>query len=174
MVKEIPLTKGMVALVDEEDYARVAAFKWHASKRRRDKCWYATRSIPNPRMPGRRTKLFMHREILGCASDVDHRNGNGLINTRQNLRPATKGENNHNIGKPRHGVTSRYKGVCWHPGAQKFQATIRYLRKNYYLGLFKTETEAAWTYDREARLKFGAFARCNFPPPPMIVDGAAT
>lgn len=31
-MKEIPLTQGYVALVDDEDYDRVSAFKWYAAK----------------------------------------------------------------------------------------------------------------------------------------------
>ena len=30
LMKEIPLTQGYVAQVDDEDYDRVVAFKWHA------------------------------------------------------------------------------------------------------------------------------------------------
>lgn len=30
LVKEIPLTQGYVALVDDEDYERVSAFKWYS------------------------------------------------------------------------------------------------------------------------------------------------
>lgn len=168
MVIQVPLSQGLFALVDEADYPKISAHKWHAFRRRTDNTFYAARSIP--RDNGRRSKEFMHRVITGIPGFNDHKDGNGLNNTRANLRAATTAENCRNIRKPRHGVTSRYKGVCWHPKGQKFQATIRKDRKNHYLGLFKLEADAAWAYDRAARQMFGAFARCNFPPPPMVVS----
>lgn len=172
-MRAIPLTKGLFAWVDEEDFDRIAIHSWHAYKHPHSKSFYAVRSVENPQNPACRTKVFMHREILGIPGFVDHKDLNGLNNTRENMRPATCGQNNRNIGKPRHGVTSQFKGVSWHPKAQKYQATIRLNRKNYYLGLFRDEADAAWAYDRAARNLFGAFARCNFPPPPAIYRSAA-
>lgn len=170
MVVEFPISNGLVALLDAEDLPKVQGFKWHAYRRRRDKTTYAARSITLP--AGNRSKVYMHRAILPGTISVDHRDGNGLNNTRANLRPANKSENNRNIGKPRHGVTSQFKGVCWHPKAGKYQATCRYNRKNIYIGLFVDEREAAWAYDREARRRFGSFARTNFPLPPMVIPEA--
>lgn len=171
MVIQFPLTKGLFALIDQEDLPKIQAWKWHISFRKRDHTMYAARSITLP--DGRRSKIMMHRVILETPGFIDHKDRNGLNNTRENLRPATPGQNNHNIGKPKHGVTSRYKGASWHPKAQKFQATIRLNGKNIYLGLFRDEADAAWAYDRAARQLFGRFAACNFPPPPAILRSAA-
>jgi hypothetical protein len=166
--REVPLSRGLVALVSPEDYDRVMAHKWMA--RLENRTWYALRDLP--RQPGQRfrSKEKLHRFILGAGPGdvIDHRDGDGLNNTRGNLRRATVAENNRNIRKPAHGQTSRFKGVCWHPKAQKFQATIRFERKNHYIGLFANEADAGWAYDREARKLHGRFASCNFAPPPVL------
>lgn len=168
----IPLSRGLFAVVSAQDFERVNRFKWNA--RLDSGIWYAVREIPA--VPGRRGRGRdrMHRFILGVApwEMVDHKDGNGLNNTRENLRKATSGENARNVRKPAHGVTSTFKGVSWHEKARKYQATVRFQRKNHYLGLFTDPAEAAWAYDREARKLHGAFARCNFPPPPMILEVA--
>lgn len=170
-VCKVPLSRGLFALVSAEDYDRVMAHKWMARLEKRT--WYAIRDLP--REPGRkyRSKEKLHRFIMGAGPDVlvDHRDGDGLNNTRGNLRTASPGENNRNIRKPAHGLTSSFKGVSWHPKAQKYQATIRFNRKNHYLGLFADPVDAAWAYDREARKLHGDFACCNFPPPPAIIYG---
>lgn len=31
-MKEIPLTQGKVALIDDEDYSLVSGYRWHAEK----------------------------------------------------------------------------------------------------------------------------------------------
>lgn len=161
----------MFVLVDEDDLPKIQPWKWQAYRHPQRKNWYAIRSITLG--GGRRSKVFMHRQIMGECIAVDHRDGNGLNNTRANLRIASVGENNRNIGKPRHGVTSRFKGVSWHPKARKFQANVRYNYRNIYLGLFVDEVDAAWAYDREARARFGSFSRTNFPLPPMVIPEVA-
>ncbi len=161
-----PKFPNTFAFVDDSDFDRINAFNWHAYQSRSDKRIYASRALKLP--DGRRAKKFMHREILDTPLSVDHRDLDGLNNTRANLRPATHSQNCQNTRKPKHGVTSQYKGVSWNKGAQKYQATVRTQKKNHYLGLFKNEADAGWAYDREARNLFGSFARCNFPPPPAI------
>jgi hypothetical protein len=104
-------------------------------------------------------RVLLHRFLAGNDSLVDHRDGNGLNNTRDNLRPATRGQNQHNSG-PRSG---RYKGVTWHKGARKWLAQIMCDRKYRYLGLHAAEEDAARAYDRAARELHGEFARLNFP-----------
>jgi hypothetical protein len=158
MVKEIPLTRGMVALVDDEDHDLVTAFKWHTMVATCGHRWYAVRSWRSPR-PGTE---YMHRMLLAAERglDVDHINGNGLDNRRVNLRLATRRQNNWNqrsfVG------TSRYKGVHWATRDFVWTAHIKYDGRNRHLGNFKVEEEAAMAYDAAAKIHFGEFARLNF------------
>ena len=102
-MREIPLTQGKTALVDDEDYEGLSQFRWFAHKN--GKTFYAARSM-NPGI------VKMHRFILGVVDpkiEVDHEDCNGLNNQRSNLRRATHGENQHNRGLYRNNP-SGYKG----------------------------------------------------------------
>ena len=163
-MKTIPLTQGMWATVDDEDYNLLAAHRWHALK---DVCknrvvWYAVRN--GPRGHSKRQLLRMHREILSITNPktpVDHANGNGLDNRRENLRKATSPQNNQNRHKAP-GHSSRFKGVAWHKSADKWQAYIQIDRRLKSLGRFSDEETAAKAYDAAAREAFGEFALTNF------------
>ena len=89
-MKEVPLTRGMVARVDDDDYARVAIHKYHADESRHT--FYAARA---ERVNGKYRKIYMHREITGAPDgmEVDHWDWDGLNNTRANLRVCTHTEN---------------------------------------------------------------------------------
>lgn len=156
-MKEIPLTQGKVALVDDEDFGWLSEQKWCFNSQ-----GYSVR--------GRVPQLIMHRvimeRILGEAiplgMEVDHINTNKLDNRRDNLRLATHAQNKRNV--PRYqGSTSQYKGVVWHKRGQKWQAAIWAKGGNQHLGVFETEVEAARAYDRAAKELFGEFAWLNFP-----------
>lgn len=93
--REIPLTKGLVALVSAEDFDRVNAFKWCASQESAGGAkWYAVRFVT---INGRQRKIRMHRFIVGLDHRhrrvVDHLNSNGLDNRRENLEVVTQKQN---------------------------------------------------------------------------------
>ncbi len=157
-MKEIPLTQGKVALVDDADYPELSKYKWCAQHT--EARWYAIR-FDVGRMG--RCRIPMHRAILNAPSglEVDHRNHNGLDNRRANLRLATKAENQRNRNKPATN-TSGYKGVSWHKGHNRWQAQIRHDGRARFLGYFDTPEQAARAYDSAAIETFGEFALPNF------------
>ena len=160
-MKEIPLTKGYVALVDDEDHADLSRYNWRAVVRRNTV--YALRT--SFQRFGPRRSIKMHRQILGLSPgqkpDVDHIDGDGLNNTRKNLRPASLSQNGANQ-RPQRGKSSRFKGVRRKGG--RWVAEIRIDKARRALGYFVSEEEAARAYDSAARAAFGVYARLNLPP----------
>lgn len=156
-MKQIRLTKGQVALVDDEDFDWLNQWRWKSHKITRGETsyFYAMRIVKNN---GKRTYQTMHRLILGLAHsspEVDHRNHNTLDNRRCNLRIATVIQNQGNSRK-RAGCTSQYKGVCFVKG--KWRSAIRINRRVTYLGSFTSEVDAAICYAEAAHQHFGEFA----------------
>lgn len=162
-MKEIPLTQGRVALVDDANYGWLNQWKWCAARASCQYLFYATRNV---RTSGHRYYEHMHRAILGLqpgdGKQCDHVDGDGLNNQRSNLRISSQTENMHNRRKLIVG-TSKYKGVCWYRRERKWRARIRVNRKLISLGYFASETDAALAYNRAARKHFGDFALLNTP-----------
>lgn len=92
---------------------------------------------------------------------IDHANGVRLDNRISNLRPASKGDNAHNLSKPSHGVSSRFKGVHFCSSRKNWKAQICVNKKRKHLGRFQSEVQAAAAYDWNAALHFGQFAKTN-------------
>jgi hypothetical protein len=170
----IALGHDRFALVSAEDFERVSAFTWCLKRRRSDpNRLYAQRVVRvTPGRKGKKLTISMHRFILGAQAGevVDHINGDGLDNRRENIRLCTNRENSQNICSSKNTKRGGFKGVNWHPKGKKWQAAIgagtlkpNGKRKLIYLGLFKSAEDAARAYDRAAREHFGAFARTNFP-----------
>ena len=153
-MKTIPLTRGLSALVDDADYAKVASFRWqaHRSRSSGSELWYAS----NP------TLGLMHRFLLGAADgvEVDHRNQNSLDNRRENIRVATRAQQ---MANRRCYNSTGFKGIQEHKTG--FAAYIGAKRR--YLGFFPTAELAARAYDRAAIELYGEFACLNFPHHPL-------
>jgi hypothetical protein len=160
-MKQIPLTKGQFALVDDEDFEFLNQWKWNAYKSKYS--YYARRSAKKSDGAHykNRNVIFMHNVILGTKNGLvgDHKDGNGLNNQRENLRMATRSQNTAN--KRAYGK-SKYLGVYFDTTARKWRATIKNNDKVLCLGRFYLEEDAAKAYDKKAIEIHGEFANLNF------------
>jgi hypothetical protein len=155
-MKEIPLTKGYTAIVDDEDYERLVSIgKWQVNVTRQHV--YAIHSM-------NRGRLYMHRVVLPSPVLVDHINGDGLDNRRANLRVATPAQNSRNM-RPMASSRTGFKGVARQPRSRvnPWRAYIRLNDRAHWLGVFRTAEAAARAYDAAATEHFGEFAHLNFP-----------
>jgi hypothetical protein len=134
MPKAIPLSRGKVGI----DYAF-----------RRDKS---------------RRQIGMHNQIMSPPTGfiADHKNGDGLNNTDENLRLASDTQNSANQ-KLRKDSQTGFKGVSIDKRSGIYRARIRVNKQEYHLGSFRSVENAARAYDIAAREHFGEFARVNFP-----------
>ena len=164
MSKFIPLTQGMTAAVDDID-ADLMRFKWHTKFN--DRQYYASRDEFRI-SKGKIIKIRMHQIILQRMIGrllkpheyVDHINGDGLDNRRENLRLATKSQNAMNARK-RSDNSSGYKGVTYHKQKNRWTAEIRVNKERIYLGCFTTPEDAYSAYCEAAKKHFGEFARLD-------------
>jgi len=147
------------AIVDPEDFETLNLFKWCAAKDY--ETFYAIRYA---RINNKNTTIKMHRQIMNAKENdiVDHRDKNGLNNTRENLRIATASQNNANSKRGMNRGKSKYKGVCRDEKCGKWRAGIKHQNKHIHLGMFEDEIEAAKAYDEAAKKYHGEFAVLNF------------
>lgn len=155
-MKEIPLTQGKVALVDDEYYEELMEFKWYALME--GGTFYARRHSVTDEQ-GKRHTIRMHRFIMNTPDglDTDHIDGDGLNNTRANLRVCTRAQNQRNKGAQRNNA-SGFKGVSFHRGAKKWRAQISIDGTKTYLGLFLTRELAYEAYCDASIKHHGDFA----------------
>lgn len=133
-------------LIDLDDVDLVSRYRWHLSlgKKRQPIC-IAGAVAKSLRADGEgREVVLLHRLLLDPPQDlvVDHIDGDPLNNRRSNLHIVTQAENLQNL-TARTGSTSSYRGVCFHPGAQKWMARCGLEGKQFYLGVFDSEEAAA-------------------------------
>lgn len=154
-MKQIKLTQGKFAMVDDSDFLFLSRFKWQAWKD--SQSWRVGR---HGYVGGTRGPILMSRLIMGFPrGEVDHKDGNPLNNTRSNLRNATRGQNQWNRGVQKRKKHSRFKGVS-HSG-YNWTAYISQFGVRTHLGSFPDEESAARTYNEEATKRFGERARLN-------------
>lgn len=162
-MKEIPLTHGKVALVDDCDFDRLIAMgKWHFSA-----YGYAAKNDYVVLKNGKKaqTIIYMHRIIINApkGTDVDHCDHQRLNNQRSNLRICTRSQNKMNI-KGQANNTSGFKGVSWRKDINKWRARVNVDGKEINLGCFSDKIEAARVYNASALKYHGEFACLNQIP----------
>lgn len=154
-MKEVPLTRGKVAIVDDQDYDWLMQWKWQYVK------GYARRTGLKSDGGLHLRSIMMHRVIANAPPDlrVDHINGDRADNRRENLRLCTPEQNKWHVVKRR--GHNKYKGVrpvdggCWRAYAADGH------NGQTYLGYYATEEEGAIAYNRYAVGKWGEWASLN-------------
>jgi hypothetical protein len=163
-MKEITLTQGQVALVDDEDFEWLSAYKWHCYRAKDTGNYYAARNENLRTADGKRTTrtVRMHRQILGLERG-DPRKGDHiepsqtLNNQRSNLRIANTDSESIANTRRRKDNTTGFKGV--RQMGHGYQARIRIRGSERVLGTRDTPEEAHSLYIRAAQEAFGEFAR---------------
>jgi hypothetical protein len=158
--REIPLTKGQVAIVDADLFDFLSQWTWFARWSSFTRSSYAMRYVGNGRHG---TLIMMHRVVLGLPQgdprQGDHRQtGQTLLNVRSNLRVSTPSQNQANQRRRRDN-TSGFKGVTYVKKIAKWYAQIQKDGVKMNLGFHSTPELAHAAY-REASVRlFGEFAR---------------
>lgn len=159
MAKEIKLTKGLVAIVDDVVFEWLSQYKWYANKTRN-----ATYARREEIIDGMRVKKYMHREVLGIGKNkvfvVDHIDGNTLNNQKDNLRAVSHRQNLRNQ-QLQSNTSSKFKGVCFVKASGKWIAGIKINYRRINLGTYSSEEEAAFAYNEAAIKYHGQYARLN-------------
>jgi hypothetical protein len=159
MAKEIILTQGKVAIVDDDMYDYLNQWKWFANLQ--GKKFYARTNIPNKK--GKRGSMLMHRLILNMLNSklqVDHLNHYTLDNRKCNIRICTQSDNLKNRIINKNNSTG-YKGVVYNKSNKKFIAKIGVNKNIIYIGCFIDPKDAAKAYNAAALKYHGEFANLN-------------
>ena len=137
-VAYVPLTQGHEAIIDVDDVNLVENRNWCSSKG--GKAFYAVSNKSRPDVG----QFVMHQIIMPCPEGfvIDHIDGNGLNNTKSNLRIVTQSQNcmNRSI---RSDNSSGIIGVRMRRETKKWVATIYKNGTSHYLGDFETIEKAA-------------------------------
>lgn len=152
-MKEIKLTRGKVALVDDEDFDFLNQFNWFA--RKSGNTYYACRGIWNGE---NMTPIRMHRVIMKNAPEnmlIDHIDGNGLNNQKENLRIATVSQNAQN-SRVRKDSVSGCTGVSWQEATSRWHVSIQVDGKRLFLGYY-TELKDAIQARKKAEGQYHPF-----------------
>lgn len=151
--------KGITTILDDDDYDKFSKYRWYSFMHKgKTKNIYAYRVF---QINKKIYRLALHREIMGIGKGeekihIDHINGNSLDNRKINLRRATASQNVQNSTMLKVN-TSGYKGVTYHKGSNMWHAQTHHLKKNFYIGSYKTKEEAAIAYYRKTKELFGEF-----------------
>lgn len=158
-MKNIPLkNSNKKAVVDDDVYELVSAYRWYFHPRGYAVCYQNSAKGKNKK------NIFLHTFIMNPekGKTVDHENHDGLDCRRDNMRVCTHSQNHGNKNKPKtKNATSKYKGVSWDATYKKWFALICCQGKQYFCGRHENEIDAARAYDKKARELFGEFALVN-------------
>jgi hypothetical protein len=174
-MKQISLTQGQFATVDDRDHEWLSVWKWFAHWDRCTRSYYAARNLSSRSTTGRRQVTIKMARVILCAQPgqfVDHINHQTLDNQRINLRLCSPSENKRNRQKQSNN-TSGFIGVSWYTSYNVWVAHINLNGKKLHLGYFTNKDEAALARDDAVKRLYGEFGVLNFIYKPLseLTDG---
>lgn len=153
-MKEIQLTQGQFALVDDEDYEREFGFEWYAWWNKETQSFYAVR-----RYGTRAKKLteYLHRKVMQTPKGMicDHKNHDTLDNRKENLRNCTPSQSLMNTRIHTNNTTG-FKNISIH--RDKYRVTIRANRTTVFDREFFILEDAIAARDEAVKKYHGEFA----------------
>lgn len=155
-MQRIELTRGLWALVDDEDYFDLDQSFWFA-----DKKGFAVRNVLSETTRSGYTTEAMHRYLMDAQphESIIQQDGNRLNNQKANLKRAPRAGHRHwhlPSAFPR-----RYRGVSSEQSHPRYRATLCLEGRMVHLGWFSTPEEAAQAYNEEAFRVWGDLALLN-------------
>lgn len=159
----VTLTKGYEAVIDASDAAAIGLHNWRAQVNlRKDGTIKSVYAARGGKATDRVATVMMHRFIAGTPAgfETDHKDDDGLNNTKANLRIATVSQNQYNrrLGGNN---TSGAKGVYRKAQSGKWAAQIVVAGKRQCLGCFQSVEAAASAYAEASIKHHGEFGRTD-------------
>lgn len=150
---KLKLNKNKYTLIDKEDFDKVSQFNWFFNGK------HAYRTVQKNY---KSKTIYLHRFITNCpkGKTVDHINGDGLDNRKENFRICSQKNNSYNAKICKRNK-SGFKGVSWIKSRKKWYVSIEKNGYSMSLGLFLDKEEAALAYNKYAKKYFGQYARLN-------------
>lgn len=168
-MKQLPLTNGGFAIVDDEDYEELSKYRWHSAGG-----GYAWRMRPKKAGEKWDRRIGLHRHVMNLDEDddrvVDHIDRNPLNNQKANLRICTEAENALNRSMLSSNK-SGYKGVSWAKHLGKWRAQISFNRKIYSAGVHETAEAAYEAYCLKALELHREFANTEIKEFAELLEG---
>jgi hypothetical protein len=154
VTKQIPLTQGQVALVDDWWFDYLSQWKWLAIWNGDMKGYYAFRSS---RENGKQKLIGMHRVVAKTPERMftDHINHNTLDNREQNLRNATPSQNGMNR---RVQSNNKVGEKCIHKSRNGYRVFVYKNGKHFFNKRFPTLEDAIAARDKVLKEAHGEYA----------------
>lgn len=177
-MKEIILYSGNIATVDDEDYEWASQYKWYERREKSHSTTYAQRTTARSETNGIREGWLLHRKLMERALDrlllteeqIDHRDGDGLNNTRDNMRIASNRQNGCNRVNQRPNSTTGLRGVSHQTKSGEYVARIVVNQRLVTLGTYASPVDAAKQYDQAAHFYHKEFACLNYSDIPRDLN----
>lgn len=156
---QIGLTKGQIAIIDDEDFEKVNKYSWCVISSRRNRFYAKTVVILNDQ---KKKKLLLQHLIVGRAPQgkrLFFKDGNPLNCQKNNLEFISPSQASHiyyKKTKTSKNTTAAFRGVV-----VKYIAQIKYQNRIIALGNYTSEREAAIAYNHKATELFGDKAILN-------------